>query len=152
MRYTRGMYTYEYPRPAFSADTVVLRDGAGGREVLLIRRGAEPYLGRWALPGGFVEEMERPAHAARRELAEETGLRPAGELTQLGAYAEPGRDPRGWIVTAVYVVELGPDEDAAVEGGDDAAEAAWFPVDGLPSPLAFDHADIVADALAGRVR
>lgn len=152
MRYTRGMYTYEYPRPAFSADTVVFREHASGREVLLIRRGAEPYMGRWALPGGFVEEMERPDHAALRELAEETGLHPAGEITQLGAYAEPGRDPRGWIVTAVYMVQLGSDEDATVQGGDDAAEAAWFCVHALPSPLAFDHDMILADALAGHIR
>lgn len=146
------MYTYEYPRPAFSADTVAFRDGASGREVLLIRRGGEPYVGRWALPGGFVEEMERPVEAARRELAEETGLRPTGELAQLGAYADPGRDPRGWIVTVVYTVELAPGEDATVAGGDDASEAAWFPVEALPSPMAFDHETIVADALAGHVR
>ena len=146
------MHTYEYPRPAFSADTVAFRNGATGREVLLIRRGGEPYVGRWALPGGFVEEMERPAQAARRELAEETGLRPAAELAQLGAYADPGRDPRGWIVTVVYTVELASGEDTTVAGGDDAAEAAWFPVDALPSPMAFDHEAIAADALAGRVR
>jgi 8-oxo-dGTP diphosphatase len=146
------MYTYEYPRPAFSADSVVFRDGDSGREVLLIRRGAEPFRGRWALPGGFVEEGERPEAAARRELREETGLEPSGRHVQLGAYAEPGRDPRGWIVTAVYSVQLAPDEDAMVAGGDDAAEAAWFPVAVLPLPLAFDHERIVADALAGRVR
>jgi 8-oxo-dGTP diphosphatase len=145
------MYTYEYPRPAFSADTVVTRAGEGGREVLLVRRGGEPHKGLWALPGGFVEEGERPADAARRELAEETGLRPRAQLKQLGAWGDPGRDPRGWVVTAVYTVELGVDEAASVAGGDDAAEAAWFAVDDLPLPLAFDHQVIVADALAGRV-
>jgi 8-oxo-dGTP diphosphatase len=146
------MHTYEYPRPAFSADTVVTRTGRSGAEVLLIRRGGEPYKGRWALPGGFVEKGERPAEAARRELAEETGLRPAGSFAQLGAYGDPGRDPRGWVVTVVYTVGLGTDEDCAVAGGDDAAEAAWFPVVALPLPLAFDHEVIIADALVGRVR
>jgi 8-oxo-dGTP diphosphatase len=146
------MYTYEYPRPGFSADTVVTRAGERGVEVLLIRRGAEPYQGRWALPGGFVEEGERPVDAARRELWEETGLRPSGGFEQLGAYADPGRDPRGWVVTVVYTVELGTAEDSAVAGGDDAAEAAWFPVDALPHPLAFDHDVIVTDALSGRDR
>src|SRR5450759_2803525 len=101
VRYTRRMYTYEYPRPGFSADTVVTRAGERGVEVLLIRRCAEPYQGRWALPGGFVEEGERPVDAARRELWEETGLRPSGGFEQLGAYADPGRDPRGWVVTVV---------------------------------------------------
>lgn len=151
VRYTRRMYTYEYPRPAFSADTVVTRAGKGGREVLLIRRGAEPYKDRWALPGGFVDEDERPADAARRELDEETGLRPSSGFEQLGAYADPGRDPRGWVVTVAYTVELGAIEDPAVAGGDDAAEAAWFPTDALPRPLAFDHDVILSDALAGRV-
>lgn len=152
VRYTRRMYTYEFPRPGFSADTIVTREGDGGLEVLLVRRGGEPFRGRWALPGGFVEEGERPVDAARRELAEETGLRPSGTLTQLGAYADPGRDPRGWVVTVAYTVELGADEDATVAGGDDADEAAWFGVDALPSPLAFDHDIVVADSLAGRVR
>ncbi len=135
-----------YPKPAMSGDAVVVRDTDSGPEVLLIRRGREPFSGAWALPGGFIEPFERPEDAARRELAEETGL----VLTQLfalvGLYGERGRDPRGWTVSAAYVVRI-TGEVPAVLGGDDAAEARWFPVSALPH-LAFDHETIVADALA----
>ncbi len=138
------MVEYRFPRPAFTADIVAIARDAGGSRVLLIRRGNEPFAGRWALPGGFVDEGERPEDAARRELAEETGLRFDGPLDLVGVYGDPGRDPRGWTVSAAYRAML--DAPSAVEGGDDAAEARWFPLDALP-PLAFDHDDIVADAI-----
>jgi 8-oxo-dGTP diphosphatase len=134
---------YDYPRPALTADVVALVAGAGLR-VLLIRRGHEPFEGLWALPGGFVDEGERPEDAARRELEEETGLAYAGVLELVGVYGEPGRDPRGWTVSAVYLAALA--GEVQVHGGDDAAEARWFATDELP-PLAFDHHLIVADAL-----
>ena len=140
-------FCYEYARPAFTCDTVVVAGDGDHRVVLLIRRGAEPFAGFWALPGGFVDEGERPQDAARRELAEETGLVWDGLLTQVGTFGDPGRDPRGWTVAAVYAAQL-PGEPPAVAGGDDAAEAAWFPVDALPLPLAFDHESVVAAALA----
>ena len=133
-----------FPRPALTADVIAVRPGEVDR-VLLIRRGSEPFAGRWALPGGFVDAGETPEHAARRELAEETGLVYEGPLRIVGVYGEPGRDPRGWTVSAAYLA-LVPVE-SPVEGGDDAAEARWFLSDELP-PLAFDHALIVADALA----
>jgi 8-oxo-dGTP diphosphatase len=101
----------------------------------------------WALPGGFVEEGERLIDAAERELAEETGLVPRRPLVQLAAYGDPGRDPRGWTVTVLFVVLLEDGEPDAVAGSDDAAEAAWHPVHALPE-LAFDHARLALDALA----
>lgn len=139
-------HTYEYPRPAFSCDTVVFSGEAGARKVLLVRRATEPFAGLWALPGGFVDEGERPVAAARRELAEETGLIWEGPLVPVGTFGDPGRDPRGWTVSAAYLADLGAEEPLVV-GGDDAAEAAWFPIDEIPATLAFDHAEIVAAAL-----
>jgi 8-oxo-dGTP diphosphatase len=134
---------YDFHRPALTADVVAIATDIG-RRVLLIRRGHEPFAGQWALPGGFVDEWERPEDAARRELAEETGLVYDGTLDIVGVYGEPGRDPRGWTVSAVYLAVL--PRAALVEGCDDAAEARWFAVGALPQ-LAFDHATVVADAL-----
>jgi 8-oxo-dGTP diphosphatase len=141
------MPTYEHPRPALTVDVAVFRGRAGERDVLLVKRGEEPFAGRWALPGGFVEEGETLESAARRELLEETGLDPTGDLDQVGAYGDPGRDPRGWTVSIVFMATLGYDEIGAVVGGSDAAEATWHPVDALPR-LAFDHDRILADALS----
>jgi 8-oxo-dGTP diphosphatase len=133
------------PKMFVAADTVALRCRAGGGlEVLLIRRANDPFRGRWALPGGFVEEAEDLPDAAARELQEETGLRPPAML-QVGAWGTPGRDPRGRVVSAVYLAVAGPGEDA-VEGADDAAQAAWHPAD-EPPELAFDHAEILPAAL-----
>lgn len=126
-----------------TADVVaVALDGPTPR-ILLIQRGHPPFAGQWALPGGFVEEGERVAEAAPRELAEETGLHAEG-LELLGVYDTPGRDPRGWTVSAVYLARL--EREASVAGADDARDARWFAIDALPQ-LAFDHAEIVADAL-----
>ena len=141
------MPTYEYPRPAVTVDTAVFRGPSHARQLLLVRRGADPYAGMWALPGGFLEPDEPLERCARRELEEETGLAPAGEFLHVGAYGDPGRDPRGWTVTVVFAVALGHGEAADVAGGDDAAEAAWHPMAGLPS-LAFDHDVLARDAVA----
>ena len=133
------MFTYEYPRPMLTADCVVLRNN----EVLLIRRGNEPFRGCWALPGGFMEMEETIEHCAVRELQEETGLQVAeADLHLIGIYSTPGRDPRGRTVTAAYLVRLVSGEPKA---GDDAAEVRWWPLADLPS-LAFDHAEIITDA------
>jgi 8-oxo-dGTP diphosphatase len=137
------MGTGEPARPMLTVDVVVLSE-APPRSLLLVQRGYPPFAGEWALPGGFVEERERVLDAAPRELAEETGLR-AGTLRLLGVYDTPGRDPRGWTVSVVYCATLSAQE--AVSGADDARDARWFPIDGLPK-LAFDHAAIVDDALA----
>ncbi|MFZ2114206.1 MAG: NUDIX hydrolase [Solirubrobacteraceae bacterium] len=127
-----------------TVDVVVLAGTGTSRRVLLIQRGNQPFRDSWALPGGFVEQGEQVVEAAPRELAEETGMR-VGELRLLGVYDTPGRDPRGWTVSVVYLARV--PSEAAVAGGDDASDARWFAVDHLPE-LAFDHALILADALA----
>jgi len=128
-----------------AADTVALRFRPPvSLEALLVQRANEPFKGRWALPGGFVEEDEDLPEAALRELREETHLCPA-VIGQVGAWGTPGRDPRGRVVSAVYVAVASPAE-SDVRGGDDAARAAWHDVAELP-PLAFDHADIIPVAI-----
>jgi 8-oxo-dGTP diphosphatase len=139
-------FTYEYARPALTVDTVVFAGPTSARKVLLVKRGTPPFRSCWALPGGFVDEGEPLIAAALRELAEETGLLWEGPLEQLGAWGDPGRDPRGWTVTAVYLVEIGLATPTVV-GGDDAAAASWCFADELPEKMAFDHADIVMAAL-----
>jgi 8-oxo-dGTP diphosphatase len=129
------------------ADTVVVTEAAVP-SLLLVQRARDPFAGDWALPGGFVEEGERVAEAAPRELAEETGLEPDPlRFRLLGVYDTPGRDPRGWTVSVVYLTTV--PAELRVRGGDDAGDARWFRADALPG-LAFDHAVIVADALSAR--
>ncbi len=120
-----------------AADILIARDG----EVVLIRRGVEPFKGVWCLPGGHVEEGEQVREAAVREAREETGLDIKVDDI-LGVYDAPGRDPRGPVISIVYVASpVGGDLDAAT----DADDARWFPLDDLPDELGFDHADILAD-------
>jgi 8-oxo-dGTP diphosphatase len=147
-----------YPAVAVTVDLAVFTIRAGQLAVLLVQRSEHPYLGYWALPGGFVRAEESAADAASRELAEETGVGEfGGHLEQLRTYSDPERDPRMRVVSIAYVA-LAPDLPDPLAGGD-AAHARWWPVedigphrddpDGLR--LAFDHSQILADAL-DRVR
>lgn len=136
-------FAYEYPRPALTVDLAVVTREARPR-VLLIQRKKDPFAGTWALPGGFVDANEKLADAARRELLEETGLE-VNEIEQLYTAGDPGRDPRGWTVSVVFLARVDAVHLKPV-AADDAAAVAWFALDRLPK-LAFDHA-----MLLGRVR
>ena len=132
-------YTSPFPHPSVTVDIIIFRMSGNDQEVLFIKRGNDPYKGKWALPGGFVDKDEPLEAAAARELKEETGL--SGILlTQMHAFGNPGRDPRGHTVSVVYVGYL--PVGAVATAGDDAAEAKWFKVDALPE-LAFDHELVV---------
>jgi 8-oxo-dGTP diphosphatase len=139
MTMAKRQFTYDYPRPAVTADIALVTNEERPR-ILLIRRKNEPFAGCWALPGGFVEEGERLIDAAKRELREETGLEQI-DLEQLHTFGDPGRDPRGWTVTVVYMARVNANQLKPI-ADDDAAEAAWHPLDALPK-LAFDHALIL---------
>lgn len=168
-------FTYPYPRPAVTCDVVAFTIRAGELALLLIRRKDEPFRGKWALPGGFVNENEPLDRAASRELYEETGLSGV-RLEQVGTFGDPGRDPRGHTVSVAYVTFLV--AEATIVAGDDAAEAQWHPLRSLvldataadkpatkksasrrtvarrstppragePIRLAFDHAKIITQA------
>ncbi|MGN0033519.1 MAG: NUDIX domain-containing protein [Candidatus Limimorpha sp.] len=136
------MYTYKYPRPAVTADCVVITKESEPR-VLLIQRGNEPFKGQWAFPGGFMDMDETAEQCAIRELQEETALT-ANDIIQIGAYSKIDRDPRGRTVSVAFLAII--DKAHAVEGNDDAAKAKWFPLNALPD-LAFDHNDIINDAI-----
>lgn len=137
-------HCYDWPRPSVTTDIVVLADREAGLSILLIRRKGEPFAGQWALPGGFLDQGETLPACAARELKEETGL-VAPDLTLVGAYGDPGRDPRGWTVSVAWLARVS--ADVSPVAGDDAAEVGWFAIDALPE-LAFDHGRIVAEALA----
>lgn len=126
-----------------AADIVVLRVAGDGLEALLVKRGREPFKGRWVFPGGFMEIGERLAHAASRELHEETGLKDV-MLEPFGVFDAPDRDPRGRVISAGYIGLVCDKEEVA--GGDDAAEARWFPASAMPD-LAFDHEIVLETAL-----
>ena len=135
-------YTYDYPRPMVTVDIVAIAPGAAGTNVLLIRRGEEPFKGQWALPGGFIRLDEELEQSAARELREETGIG-AADLIQIAAFGMVGRDPRGRTITVAFLARL--DECLPPQAGTDAAQARWFGIDDLP-PMAFDHDRIVDKA------
>ena len=145
-------FTYQYPRAALTVDCVVFGFDDEELKVLLIERGLEPFKGKWALPGGFVRVDETLDDAARRELEEEAGLKNVF-LKQLYSFGALNRDPRERVVSVAYysLVKLAAHETKAAT---DAADARWFPLSKIPK-LAFDHAEILAAALArlkGKVR
>ncbi len=139
------MYTYEYPRPALTVDCAIFCKLNQTYHVLLIERSNQPFQGKWAFPGGFVDMDEDLETAAYRELKEETGFEGI-ELEQYKTYGAVDRDPRGRTVSVVYTGILELDKLPLVKGDDDAAQAQWIAINDLPS-LAFDHNDIMKEVL-----
>lgn len=135
-------YCYKYPHPSVATDCVIFGFDGMKLKVLLIERGREPYKGKWAFPGGFLEMDETAEQGARRELMEETHMRP-DYIEQFHCFTEPDRDPRERVISIAFLALV---KTAEVEGGDDAARAEWFPLDDMP-PLAFDHERILRMAL-----
>jgi 8-oxo-dGTP diphosphatase len=127
-----------------TVDTVLFTIRDRMLQALLVKRGIHPFKGRWAIPGGFVLENESLDEAARRELREETGVTDV-YLEQLYSFGDPGRDPRGRVITIAYFALIASDH-SMLKSGTDAAAASWFPMRDLP-PLAFDHDRILATAL-----
>lgn len=148
----KGYDPSAFPAFAVTVDVVILTMADGAPHVLLVRRGQQPYRGMWAIPGGFKRPDETLDEAARRELAEETGVDVPSLLTQFGAYGDPGRDPRMNVVTVAYLAVLR--DVGALAAGTDATAAALVPVadvlDGRVE-VAFDHRRIARDAV-DRVR
>lgn len=136
----------QFERPSVTADIVIFTVREKQLHILLVRRKEWPFAGLWALPGGFVRPNETPDDAARRELAEETGVRDV-YLEQLRVFGEPHRDPRTWVITVAYTALISSDR-TRLHAASDAADAQWFPLSSLPLPLAFDHAAILEHAAA----
>lgn len=132
----------ERERHRVAADTVIEKDG----QVTLVKRGQEPFQGMWVLPGGHVEEGEQVREAAVREAREETGLDIEVDGI-LGIYDEPGRDPRGPVISVVYICSTGGEE---LEADTDADEARWFSFEEIPEELGFDHRNILDDYIEQR--
>ena len=135
-------YCYKYPHPAVTTDCVIFGFDGSELQVLLIERGIEPFKGKWAFPGGFLNMDETAGEGALHELKEETGLENA-YIEQFNTYSDPGRDPRERVITIAHYALVRIQE---VKGGDDAAKAQWFPIDEVPQ-LAFDHDKILRDAM-----
>ena len=145
----KGKYVYDWPRPMVTVDAVVFAVTPDAIKLLLIKRGHEPFKGKWAFPGGFIDMDEDLDDAVARELQEETGLTGV-RLKQMHTFGKPGRDPRGRQITVVYmgIINQGLDR---IKAGDDAALAQWFDINALPSDMSFDH-DIVAQFAIDRLK
>ncbi len=135
------MYCYKYPHPAVTTDCVVFGFDGHQLNILLVERGLEPFKGYWAFPGGFMNIDETAEQGAVRELCEETSLE-LSYLKQFGTFSGVHRDPRERVITIAYYALT---KKLSVKGGDDAAQAQWFPLDEVP-PLAFDHDYILRKA------
>ncbi len=122
-------------KPSIAVDGVLIKN----KKVLLIKRKKEPFKGKWALPGGFVEYGERVEDAIIREFEEEVGMK-AKIKKLIGVYSDPDRDPRGHVISIVFWLEA----EGEPKAGDDAMEAKFFNLNDLP-PLAFDHKKILCD-------
>lgn len=139
-------YCYKYPHPSVTTDCVIFGFDGSKLKVLLIERGIEPYKGRWAFPGGFLNMEESAEEGALRELQEETGLTGA-YIEQFHTFTDPKRDPRERVITIAFFALVRIQD---VKGGDDAAKAQWFALDEIPQ-LAFDH-DMILRMAQSRLR
>jgi 8-oxo-dGTP diphosphatase len=128
-----------------AADAAVFGFFSGKVKLLLVNRRNEPFKGKWALPGGFVDIDEELEDAVGRELFEETGLTGV-RLEQIHTFGMCGRDPRGRVITVTYM-GIVMEGESKVQAGDDAAKAQWFDIEKLPEDLAFDHNTVVAFAI-----
>lgn len=132
-------YCYEYPHPAVATDVALFAVNNKQLTLLLIQRKHDPYQGKWALPGGYLEIDEDLEAGALRELQEETGIQDVS-IKQLHAFGQPDRDPRERVITVVYYGLVA--DNVRAEAASDAQAADWFPLSALP-PLAFDHDKII---------
>jgi 8-oxo-dGTP diphosphatase len=147
---TKGKYVYDWPRPMVTVDAAVFTFSDDKAKVLLINRGNEPFKGKWALPGGFVDMDEELEDAVARELEEETGLATV-QLEQMRTFGTVGRDPRGRMITIVFM-GIATEEQTKIKAGDDAAEAQWFDIEKVPDDMAFDHNEVVRFAIEKLVK
>ena len=146
--YTKVMknkrFCYDYWRPAVTTDCVIFGyDPREGLSLLLIERGVEPFKGKWAFPGGFLQENETVEECAARELKEETGF-VAGKIEQFGCFSDVNRNPRKRVITIAFYALV---KMSLVQGGDDAMNAKWYKLSEIPA-LAFDHDHILHVALS----
>jgi len=128
-----------------AADAAVFKFTRGKVKLLLVNRRYEPFKGKWALPGGFVDLDEELEDAVARELAEETGLTGV-KLEQMHAFGKCDRDPRGRVITITFI-GIAPSKQQKIQAGDDAAKARWFDIEKLPRDFAFDHNESVKIAI-----
>lgn len=145
----RDKYVYDWPRPMVTVDAAVFGLFENRVKLLLINRKNEPFKGKWALPGGFVDIDEELETAVARELAEETGLVNVA-LEQMHTFGKCGRDPRGRQITIVFT-GVATEGLNRIKAGDDAAKAQWFDIKKLPEDMAFDHNE-VAEFAIGKLR
>jgi len=124
--------------PKLTVDGIIIKDG----KILLVKRKNDPFKGKWALPGGFVEYGEKTEDAVAREVLEETGLKTTVDKT-IGVYSDPNRDPRGHTITVVYRLDI---RGGELKSGDDASDAKFFDMNQLPE-LSFDHDKIIENVL-----
>lgn len=148
----QGTYTYEYPRPAVTTDCVIFGFDEGELKVLLIERAIEPYYGKWALPGGFINMDEDSEECARRILKKETQLENI-YMEQLYTFSSVDRDPRYRVISIAYyaLVKL---SDYDAQAGVDESRVRWFSISDVPE-LAFDHAkilEVAKDRLRGKIK
>ena len=145
-----GKFIYDHPRAALTSDCVVFGFDGDNLNILLVQRGVEPFKESWALPGGFLKMDETTEECAERELEEETGISGVF-MRQIKTFSSLDRDPRGRVITIAYYALINPYlfNRVKVTGGDDIADAGWFPIENVlaNTSLAFDHYEIIAAAI-----